>query len=118
MNSVGYFDEQFFLYVEDVDICKRANDAGLGVIHCRHISIPHIGGGSTVRTKAVNDFIHFHRGRSYVLYAQKHGLPDDHIQTYMKKNTRRCLVALLSLGGRRYRRARAKIQGARSVLDT
>jgi N-acetylglucosaminyl-diphospho-decaprenol L-rhamnosyltransferase len=117
MDSVGYFDEQFFLYVEDVDICKRANDAGLDVIHCRHISIPHIGGGSTVRTKAVYEFIHFHRGRSYVLYAQKHGLPDEHIELYMKKNTKRCVIALFSFGLARYRRARAKLRGARSVLN-
>ena len=116
MDSVGYFDEQFFLYEEDVDICKCANDAGLKVIHCRNVSIPHIGGGSTIRSKKVNQFIHFHKGRSYVLYAQKHGLSDEHIQRYIKKNRKRCWVALCSFGGRRYRRAKAKIQGAMSAL--
>ncbi|MBQ0758065.1 MAG: glycosyltransferase family 2 protein [Zhongshania sp.] len=118
MNRVGYFDEQFFLYEEDVDICKCANDAGLQVVHCRNVSIPHVGGGSTVRTKTVNEIVHFHKGRSYVLYARKHGLSDEHIQTYLNKNKKRRLIALFSFGGRRYRRANAKIKGAMSVLGT
>jgi GT2 family glycosyltransferase len=117
MNAVGYFDERFFLYEEDVDICKCANDAGLKVIHCRNVSIPHVGGGSTIRSKKVNQFIHFHKGRSYVLYAKKHGLSDEHIHRYIKKNKKRCWVALFSFGGRRYRRAKAKIQGAMSALE-
>jgi N-acetylglucosaminyl-diphospho-decaprenol L-rhamnosyltransferase len=116
MNPVGYFDEQFFLYEEDKDICKCANDAGLNVIHCRNVSIPHVGGGSTLRTKTVNQFIHFHKGRSYVLYARKHGLGDKHIQAYLKKNEKRRLIALLTFGGRRYRRAQAKLEGVKSVI--
>jgi N-acetylglucosaminyl-diphospho-decaprenol L-rhamnosyltransferase len=117
MDPIGYFDEQFFLYEEDKDICKCANDAGLKVIHCRNVSIPHVGGGSTVRSRAVNEFIHYHKGRSFVLYAQKHRLPDEYIQRYVKKNLRRSWIALLTFGWRRYRRACAKIKGAMSVLD-
>jgi N-acetylglucosaminyl-diphospho-decaprenol L-rhamnosyltransferase len=116
MNPVGYFDEQFFLYEEDKDICKCANDAGCNVIHCRNVSIPHVGGGSTLRTKTVNQFIHFHKGRSYVLYAQKHGLGDKYIQAYLKKNAKRRLIALFTFGTRRFRRAQAKLDGVKSVL--
>jgi N-acetylglucosaminyl-diphospho-decaprenol L-rhamnosyltransferase len=115
MNVVGYFDEQFFLYEEDVDICKRANDAGLKVIHCRNVSIPHVGGGSTLRSKVVNQFIHFHKGRSFALYALKHGLPDGVLNKYVRDNTRRKWIALLSCGRSRYLRARAKIMGVNSL---
>jgi N-acetylglucosaminyl-diphospho-decaprenol L-rhamnosyltransferase len=115
MNAVGYFDEQFFLYEEDVDICKRANDAGLKVIHCRNVSIPHVGGGSTLRSKVVNQFIHFHKGRSFALYALKHGLPDGVLNKYVRDNTRRKWIALLSCGRSRYLRARAKIMGVNSL---
>lgn len=117
MNPVGYFDEQFFLYEEDVDICKCANDAGLQVIHCRNVSIPHVGGGSTVRTKTVNKFIHFHKGRSYVLYAKKHGLGSEHIERYVRKNKKRMLIALISFGVNRYVRAKSKLDGVRSVSE-
>jgi N-acetylglucosaminyl-diphospho-decaprenol L-rhamnosyltransferase len=115
MNPIGYFDERFFLYEEDVDICKCANDAGLKVIHCRNVSIPHVGAGSTIRTKVVNEFIHFHKGRSFVLYAEKHGLPSRIVKTYIRKNRKRVLIALLTFGLPRYVRARAKLRGVRSV---
>lgn len=39
MDPIGYFDERFFLYEEDVDICKCANNAGLKVVH---LSLIHI----------------------------------------------------------------------------
>jgi GT2 family glycosyltransferase len=116
MNAVGYFDEQFFLYEEDVDICKRANDAGLKVIHCRKVSIPHVGGGSTVRSKVVNEFIHYHKGRSYALYAIKHGLGQRHIDIYIAKNSRRAKIAKITFGRARYLRAKAKLQGVDSVI--
>jgi N-acetylglucosaminyl-diphospho-decaprenol L-rhamnosyltransferase len=115
MDPIGYFDEQFFLYEEDKDICKCANDAGLKVIHCRNVSIPHVGGGSTVRSGAVNEFIHFHKGRSFALYALKHGLPDGVLNKYVRDNSRRKWVALLSCGRSRYLRARAKIMGVHSL---
>lgn len=115
MNPVGYFDEQFFLYEEDKDICKCAKDAGLKVIHCRSVNIPHVGGGSTERSKAVNEFIHFHRGRSFVLYARKHGLGQAEVDRFVADNRRRCLVAMATFGIKRYRRARAKLIGAASV---
>ena len=117
MNPVGYFDERFFLYEEDKDVCKCANDAGLKVIHCRNVSIPHVGAGSTVRTKTVNEIIHFHKGRSYVLYAKKHGLGSENIDRYIQKNKKRMLIALFSFGVNRYARAKAKIKGAISVLE-
>lgn len=115
MNAIGYFDERFFLYEEDKDICKCANEAGLKVIQCRNVSIPHVGGGSTVRTKKVNEFIHFHKGRSFALYALKHGLPDDVLNNYVRDNTRRKWIALLTFGRSRYLRARAKLKGVNSL---
>ncbi len=116
MDAVGYFDEDFFLYEEDVDICKRANDAGLKVLHCHDISIPHVGGGSTERNKSVNYFIHFHKGRSYVIFNRKHGVGDKKLEQYLRKNKRRRLLALLSFGVNRFKRAQAKLDGAYSVL--
>ncbi len=116
MDSVGYFDEQFFLYEEDVDICKCANNAGLKVVHCRNVSIPHVGAGSTERTTIVNEFIHFHKGRSFVLYASKHNLPPRVVEKYIGDNRRRKFIALLTFGRSRYLRARAKLKGVASAL--
>jgi len=40
------FDEQFFLYFEDVDLCKRAGDLGKKVLYFPALSILHHGGRS------------------------------------------------------------------------
>ena len=38
---VGPFDEDFFMYVEDVDWCVRARDAGYGVHYLPHLRVVH-----------------------------------------------------------------------------
>lgn len=116
MDPLGYFDEQFFLYEEDVDICKRANDAGMAVLQCRNISIPHVGGGSTASAPGIIYFLNYHKGRSYALYAQKHNSASSVMKSYVKKNRRRLLISLLTFGRSRYIRAKAKLDGVKSVL--
>jgi len=41
------FDENMFMYLEDVDLGKRANDNSLKVVFCPHSIITHIGGASS-----------------------------------------------------------------------
>lgn len=45
--KLGGFDENFFMYLEDVDLGKRANDMGMKVIFCPHSVIWHEGGASS-----------------------------------------------------------------------
>jgi GT2 family glycosyltransferase len=45
--KIGYFDEGFFAYMEDVDICFRANIKGYKNIFCSGAKIYHIGSGTT-----------------------------------------------------------------------
>jgi GT2 family glycosyltransferase/serine acetyltransferase len=44
---VGYFDEGFFLYFEEVDFCKRVRDAGYDVAFVADAPVTHIGSVST-----------------------------------------------------------------------
>jgi len=44
------FDERFFLYGEDVDLCLRVREAGLRIGYETGISITHHGGGSSENT--------------------------------------------------------------------
>jgi N-acetylglucosaminyl-diphospho-decaprenol L-rhamnosyltransferase len=45
--SVDGFDEAFFLYFEETDLCVRLHDAGWVVDWCEDAPVVHLGGGST-----------------------------------------------------------------------
>ena len=47
LQSVGLFDEQFFLYFEETDLCRRAAEAGWSTHFVRDSRIEHIGSVST-----------------------------------------------------------------------
>lgn len=45
-NEVGGFDEKFFLYFEDMDLCLRLKEKGKKAIYFPLVKIMHIGSGS------------------------------------------------------------------------
>lgn len=45
--QVGLFDESFFLYFEETDLCRRARRAGHRVVYVKESSVAHIGSAST-----------------------------------------------------------------------
>jgi GT2 family glycosyltransferase len=65
------FDERFFLYYEDVDLCLAARQAGGDVVHYAGARAIHEGQGTTA---AVKDRRLFYLASSRVLYvAKRHG---------------------------------------------
>lgn len=66
---VGGFDERFFVYLEDVDLSKRANEAGWVIWYLTEAQAFHAGGGTSRQVK-----VHrlFYSLRSRLLYAFKH----------------------------------------------
>ena len=51
LETVGGFDEGFFMYVEDMDFCRRVREVGLEVIYCPEAVCVHEGGQSLSRTQ-------------------------------------------------------------------
>lgn len=45
-NQLGGFDEQFFMYFEDIDICKRARRSGYKILYFPSFQVKHLGGKS------------------------------------------------------------------------
>ena len=46
-STVGFFDEEFFLYFEEIDFAKRLQDAGWKNYYVADIFVDHVGGLST-----------------------------------------------------------------------
>lgn len=66
--SLGGFDENFFLHVEDVDLCRRAADAGGSVIYQPEAAALHYGQTSD----APNLFVEAHKAAGFKRYFVKH----------------------------------------------
>jgi GT2 family glycosyltransferase len=47
LQRIGLFDETFFLYFEETDLCRRARAAGYKVYYVRDSDVSHIGSVST-----------------------------------------------------------------------
>ena len=47
LHQVGGFDQQFFMYAEDIDLCMRFRVAGWRVVYWPGAKVVHFGGGSS-----------------------------------------------------------------------
>ncbi len=47
IDEIGLFDERFFMYCEDMDICKRAHDKGWRVVYYPFVNVIHRIGASS-----------------------------------------------------------------------
>ncbi len=72
------FDEEFFLYGEDIDICIRARKAGYTIGFLPEVTIHHVGGASEKRSSSYDKQTK-KCGGLYQFY-QKHYHPEDVMQ--------------------------------------
>lgn len=77
LEQIGAFDERFFLYFEEVDLCQRIKAAGYRVVYWPEIRIVHIGGESSRTIKRLTfsgsgSQLTLWRMRSQALYYRKH----------------------------------------------
>jgi N-acetylglucosaminyl-diphospho-decaprenol L-rhamnosyltransferase len=72
LDAVGGFDEGFFLYEEDVDLCLRLRRAGWGVLFTPDAQVVHHLGRS-MQTDATRARLEYHR--SHLRFYRKHNGP-------------------------------------------
>ncbi len=68
-HALGGFDENFFMYFEESDLCQRAQNQGYKLIYTPHVSLIHLKGYSV--QKSANAMAIEYR-RSQLYYYQKH----------------------------------------------
>lgn len=67
--TLGGFDQRFFVYLEDVDLSARVQDAGWQICYLADAKAFHKGGGTSDQVKAKRLFYSM---RSRILYSFKH----------------------------------------------
>lgn len=119
LEQVGYFDERFFLYYEEVDLCRRLKAAGHRIAYWPELEVIHIGGESSRTVNRLNlsssgSQLTLWRMRSQLLYYRKH-----HGWTAwmaMLAETAWHSLRLLRQTGRRGDAAQAKREESRAVI--
>lgn len=74
---IGGFDEDFFLYGEDVDICLRVRLAGYEIDYAHDISITHVSGASEVGAPSLEKWLRKRRG--IFMFYKKHYAVEDQL---------------------------------------
>ena len=69
LEKISPLDERFFLYFEDVDLCRRAREAGWPVFYLPDVKVLHQTGGSSRSKPRAIWLLH----KSAFLYHRKHG---------------------------------------------
>lgn len=67
--EIGGFDEKFFLYFEEYDLCKRVRELGYKIVITPNAKVKHLWGESTKRAKINTRKIYF---ASQYYYFKKH----------------------------------------------
>ena len=115
MDTIGYFDENIFLYGEESDLCIRTIAAGFKILHCHGAHVPHAEGESSTRTDKTLYFLFWHMGKAHAYLCVKHPAHFSAMPSYLRKQKRRMFFAKLFGNRKRYISARAKIDGSTST---
>jgi GT2 family glycosyltransferase len=74
MKRIGFFDETFFLYYEDEDLCQRVFLAGQQIVLVPEVEITHLSRGSVKGPNPLkSEFIRgYHHAQSKLVFERKY----------------------------------------------
>lgn len=73
LKKAGNFREEYFLYVEDVDLCRNIRKAGYEVLYVPLMRVRHYGGRCMANMPHRFAFYHYHMTRSHLVLFRKDG---------------------------------------------
>jgi GT2 family glycosyltransferase len=74
LDDVGLFDEGYWLYIEDYDLCYRFGRSGWVIWHQSDVAVTHVKGGTAGRQRRWRQNRSFHAGM--VRFYRKHYAPE------------------------------------------
>jgi N-acetylglucosaminyl-diphospho-decaprenol L-rhamnosyltransferase len=117
--QLGGFDEDFFLYGEDIDLCLRVRQAGFEIDYCSEIPVYHFGGGSERKTSDYK--LSCKKHKALCLFCQKHYHPADqkHVLTRLLRRAKyRYYTNQLAWLLTRRPQFKARAQHYKAIIDT
>jgi GT2 family glycosyltransferase len=69
LEEAGFFDEKFFLYFEDIDLCRRIQQTGRRVIFFPQAKVLHFGGAAT-SVRSLSSLYYYRQSQLY--FYRKH----------------------------------------------
>ncbi|WP_349921782.1 glycosyltransferase family 2 protein [Aeromonas veronii] len=90
IQQIGGFDEDFFLYWDDIDWCVRVKDAGWRVVAQPRLQALHKGGGAN----ATNTLPRYYYWRNKLRFFAKHPVryPPHQVQHYVQRSLARSIT--------------------------
>lgn len=115
MESIGYFDENIFLYYEEVDLCKRVRDHEKKVVLFPDVYFSHVKEASTLPSPAIERLRQWHVAWSSLYFFRKHGL------TTGKRSAWRMILqyllkAVFTFSPRKRRKYIARVRGVTAFV--
>ncbi len=95
--QVGFFDEDYFAYLDDSDICFRLKEAGWRCFYLPHLKMYHFGGGGTKGKSRADSVIEYYR--SLYIFFRKNRSATEYLILKILKPVRLIISLVLSLLG-------------------
>lgn len=78
---IGGFDEDYFMYGEDIDLCFRIKQLGYDIVYYSNTTITHLKGQSGLRRSSTKTIYHFYD--SMLIFYRKHYLRNYNFSIYI-----------------------------------
>jgi GT2 family glycosyltransferase len=119
LDKTGYFDESFYFYYEEVDLCRRIKDAGYRIRYWPDVVVVHLVGGSSrqkaagAKEAAPSRRSILWRLRSQFLYYRKHHGEAARVAMWCAKAWQKLRIARNTLRGAA---GRMKLDDSRAMI--
>ena len=115
VKRVNFFDENFFLYLEEIDLCKRLKNLGENIYVSTKAKVKHIGGRSSNPGFDLEINRNWHWMWSKIYYSSKHeGFIKTRLLTFplLFKLSIKCLFYIFFLDQKKFMISFSRLRGS------